>query len=110
DHPELVEALNRLDLVAAQALQGDYQALSQWLLPWLPWAAELFEQCQLSFTSAPPISVSEKLARDLPGRKRSQIEAFVSALFRTDPALPWLDWCCGKGHLARILSAEGAGR
>lgn len=110
DHPGLMMALDQLDLTGAQALQADFQALSRWLTPWLPWAGELFELCQLPFASAPQVFVSEKLARDLPGRKRSQVEAFVGALSRTDPPLPWLDWCCGKGHLARVLSAMFEGR
>lgn len=58
-----------------------------------------------------PALVSESLqasvlpeirATDMPGRKRLQSGAFASALRPLTHDV--LDWCCGKGHLARTLA------
>lgn len=38
----------------------------------------------------------------IPGRKRSQIEAFVAAAEAT--SAPVLEWCAGKGHLGRLCA------
>jgi len=42
------------------------------------------------------------LQRAIPGRKWSQIEAFVGAVADA-PVTNWVDWCSGKGHLGRTL-------
>lgn len=51
------------------------------------------------------------LQRAIPGRKWSQIEAFVGAV-RDEPVARWVDWCSGKGHLGRTLvrTTERPGR
>ena len=48
-------------------------------------------------------TLPEVRAVDMPGRKRLQSGAFAAAIRPLDR--PVLDWCCGKGHLARTLSA-----
>lgn len=40
--------------------------------------------------------------REIPGRKRAQIEAFAAAAAVSGQ--PVLDWCGGKGHLGRLLA------
>lgn len=40
----------------------------------------------------------------VPGRKWQQIEAFGSKLSFRQPVQRWIDWCAGKGHLARRLA------
>lgn len=42
--------------------------------------------------------------RDIPGRKRAQIEAFAATVHGT--GLPVVDWCGGKGHLGRLLAGQ----
>ena len=46
------------------------------------------------------------LSRDVPGRKWQQIASLAEAITPIDStAQPhWLDWCAGKGHLARYLA------
>lgn len=51
-------------------------------------------------------TLPESNARDMPGRKRLQSGAFVAAM--TPVVQPALDWCCGKGHLARTLASGGS--
>lgn len=42
--------------------------------------------------------------RDIPGRKRAQIAAFVAEVHGA--GLPVVDWCGGKGHLGRLLARQ----
>lgn len=49
-------------------------------------------------------TLPETRATDMPGRKREQAGAFAAALKPLQQ--PILDWCCGKGHLARTLAAQ----
>jgi len=49
-------------------------------------------------------TLPEVRATDMPGRKREQAGAFAAALKPLQQ--PILDWCCGKGHLARTLAAQ----
>lgn len=51
-------------------------------------------------------ALPEVRAVDMPGRKRLQAGAFAAALSPLNGAL--VDWCCGKGHLARTLVGQGA--
>ena len=46
-------------------------------------------------------TLPEVRARDMPGRKRLQSGAFAAAVRPLNT--PVVDWCCGKGHLARTL-------
>jgi hypothetical protein len=50
-------------------------------------------------------TLPERNARDMPGRKRLQAGAFAAAM--APLVQPALDWCCGKGHLARTLASGG---
>lgn len=47
-------------------------------------------------------TLPEARATDMPGRKRLQSGAFATAILPLGQDL--LDWCCGKGHLARTLA------
>ncbi|WP_239985538.1 methyltransferase [Marinobacter salexigens] len=49
-------------------------------------------------------TLPETRATDMPGRKREQAGAFTAALKPLQQ--PIVDWCCGKGHLARTLAAQ----
>lgn len=51
-------------------------------------------------------TLPETRAVDMPGRKRLQAGAFTAAASPLNG--PVLDWCCGKGHLARTLAGQGA--
>ena len=56
--------------------------------------------------SADQATLPETRAVDMPGRKRLQAGAFTAAA--SPVSGPVLDWCCGKGHLARTLAGQGA--
>lgn len=49
-------------------------------------------------------TLPETRATDMPGRKRLQAGAFAAAVKPLTG--PVLDWCCGKGHLARTLATQ----
>lgn len=53
-------------------------------------------------------ALPEVSAVDMPGRKRLQAGAFAASLVPVQGAV--LDWCSGKGHLARTLAGQGAER
>ncbi|MBE0486723.1 methyltransferase [Marinobacter sp.] len=50
-------------------------------------------------------ALPEVRAVDMPGRKRLQAGAFAASLSPLEGKL--VDWCCGKGHLARTLVEQG---
>lgn len=100
--PALSTALRALSLQKAEQLAADEQSLAQWLAPYLPFAPELIARCQVPLHAEFRDSESWPEPRDVPGRKWSQIKAFLSAL--PDCALPALEWCAGKGHLGRGYS------
>ncbi|HLV77700.1 MAG TPA: methyltransferase [Marinobacter sp.] len=55
--------------------------------------------------AGPQTALPESRAVDMPGRKRLQAGAFTAAILPLEH--PLLDWCCGKGHLARTLACQG---
>lgn len=94
---------------------GDYEQnplqLSEALAPFLPDLTQYAELVRVpalvaSQELADRYTLPETLATDMPGRKRLQSGAFAAGLapFRG----PVLDWCSGKGHLARTLVRAGA--
>ncbi len=104
-HPILsgwLRALSPADVDALeQSPEALYQALAQHLsdfkhMPALISLKHMDEQPR----PMPPA----RLAQDVPGRKWQQIEAFSSGLPGVHGDI--LDWCAGKGHLARVLNAR----
>ena len=107
-HPGLAAALRALPLEAAEALHADPGACADWLARWLPverWRllAEVGAWPRHALRPWP-----REFQRDVPGRKWAQIEAFVVAV--RDGGHECIDWCAGKGHLARALSQQWNGR
>lgn len=51
-------------------------------------------------------ALREAQAVDMPGRKRLQAGAFAASISPLNGRV--LDWCCGKGHLARTMVGQGA--
>lgn len=66
------------------------------------------ELIRLPALDGPHLALAEVDARDMPGRKRLQAGAFAGAVRPLRHDL--LDWCCGKGHLARTLAPWTPGR
>lgn len=71
-------------------------------VPSLSVFGELTDIPELADGPADPYTLPEVRATDMPGRKRLQAGAFLNALQPLEQDV--LDWCCGKGHLARTLS------
>ena len=89
---------------------ADYEAnpdrFAERLASWLPTLAKRAALIELPVLAGPDSTLAESQARDMPGRKRLQAGAMTSVLRPLSE--PVVDWCCGKGHLARTLAAAGA--
>ncbi|MCH8497865.1 MAG: SAM-dependent methyltransferase [Marinobacter sp.] len=105
--PELAAWLDGLSLAQCEALDADMPRLYHQVQHWLPGLETCGWGGEQSLLQARDFALPERLAVDMPGRKRLQAGAFVAALAPVTG--PILDWCCGKGHLARTLCAAGAG-
>nr|WP_232230275.1 methyltransferase [Halomonas sp. 1513] len=106
--PALFEAAMRLDASSLSRLRDDDPyasvdaALRHPLADYLP-LSQLAALCELSPLSASPVSLPAAWGVHVGGRKWQQIEAFVPHV-RVAPDRQLLEWCAGKGHLARALS------
>ena len=108
-YPELEQALLGLSGCELERLQ-DEESLLQFLHPHIP---ELGDLIQWQFDHLAPglwRTPTEALF-GLPGRKRIQTEGFVSAVQSLEIApsreSKWVDWCSGRGYLARQLYFAG---
>lgn len=109
-HPELARSLQNLSDRECEALADAPEHLLDWASEWLPvlrQRAGLIELPQLAGMSADAgeSTLPEIRATDMPGRKRLQAGAFAASVRPLHHGI--LDWCCGKGHLARTLAAVG---
>lgn len=102
-HPQLAEALLALPAADVEHLNHDQGAAVAWLGRYLPEVAALTPWLNLPLRARTALpDYGPFWARDIPGRKQAQIEAFAGA---TESAgLPVIDWCGGKGHLSRFLA------
>ena len=102
-HPELSAWLVALSDAEVDILETDSQRLAHQLRRFLPPTASLLDLCdlpRLSPTCAP--AALKPPPPGVPGRKWSQIESFAARL--PEVSGPWIEWCAGKGHLARAIS------
>ncbi len=102
----LEAALDDLSDSDVASLDCNDADLVEWLKPWFEDAEALFENTQLPRFSARTLSVPERMDYQVPGRKWQQICAFTRARpasLKTPKSL--LEWCSGKGHLGRLISA-----
>jgi len=84
-------------------LTGDFRSDAAALAGWLPveQLAELVDLPRMPAVTA-PLS-SERLSHHVGGRKWRQIVAFVARV-HIAPGQSVVEWCSGKGHLARTLA------
>lgn len=102
-HPGLAAAMRRLSLDEAQCLHREPARAAALMSQWLP-EQPLAELLAMPRWPQRPLSmVTARLDTDVPGRKWRQVEAFAAAL--VDQGLPFVEWCAGKAHLGRLLSA-----
>ena len=109
-HPELSQWLASLSETQCDDWQDNLASFSAEVSRWLPELGRWPELAHLpelgSAAGTEQATLPEVRAADMPGRKRLQAGAFAAA---AGPLCgPVLDWCCGKGHLARTLAARGA--
>lgn len=105
DFPALTAELLALPEAEAEHLASDGAAALARLCRHLPVVAELAELVDIPVADRPPAAPPGRhWAWEIPGRKRSQIEAFAGAARAS--GRPVLDWCGGKGHLGRLLALE----
>jgi hypothetical protein len=96
-----VEQLRALCDADVDRLQGEPLGDSV-LADWLP-VAELRSLVELPALTEVDAGLPEAWATHVPGRKWRQIDAFVSRIASVSEK-PLVEWCAGKGHLARALS------
>jgi hypothetical protein len=108
EHPELAAYLRAMPYQQAVDLQTDDNALLELLSAYLPVANILRELIRLPLSSIKENTAKEKtvyppaLINEIPGRKLAQIEAFLANTHCENEAI--IDWCSGKGHLARLAA------
>lgn len=101
-YPQLAAWLEALDDDQCRRYGEEPEQLARELAPFWSGVREREALCAWPELASTDASLPEKLAGDVPGRKRLQAGAFASAVLPLEA--PVLDWCCGKGHLARTLA------
>jgi hypothetical protein len=107
-HPELADWLRKQSLAHADSQHHQPSMLMNAPAPYPQLAAvatSLSAVGVLPQHRARPFN--PRLAIGMPGRKWQQICAFSASLSFQHTPNHWLDWCAGKGHLGRLLSADG---
>lgn len=105
-YPQLTTALLNLDDQQLQRISRNPDALVAWVSHYLPRVAELDSLSRLpQRIPAEYSSPDNRFFDGMPGRKRTQIEAFASHVGSVSS--PILEWCGGKGHLGRLLGLKG---
>ena len=107
----LGDALLRIGESELEELQ-DERLLLNFLSPYVPGLGELVHW-ETENRIVQSWQTPENALFGLPGRKRRQTEGFVSAVLSlsppSEPGSRWVDWCSGRGYLARQLHfAAGA--
>ncbi|GAB0077101.1 hypothetical protein TOC8171_25030 [Pseudomonas syringae] len=106
-YPQLSHWLRHRTLAQAEAAHNHPQHLDA-PFPFTQLAAEAVALSHVAELPAFPLApVNARMNVDVPGRKWQQIEAFAAHLDMRDSTTHWLDWCAGKGHLGRRLTARG---
>lgn len=107
----LVARLLELNEQELERLQASDERLLEYLVPYWPQAKQLVQLIQLPRLSSVQVSLSwqqqQRISQSVPGRKWQQIEAFAQSIVfegQVDHA-PFIDACCGKGHLGRYIAA-----
>ena len=79
--------------------------------PLATWAREAAALSALPALPRFDFALDVRGARGIAGRKRAQLEAFVGCVLGSRVSGDHVvDWCAGKGHLGRALSAAGESR
>ena len=103
DHPELATAVREMTDARLRELEQYPSRARRYLARWLPQIADFSARSELRALSRRDVAFDGAQSEGVRHRKWLQIEAFVSSL----PEIRWpvLEWCSGKGHLARVIAA-----
>ncbi|TCW30694.1 methyltransferase [Gulbenkiania mobilis] len=102
---DIAHSLLALDDNSLARLQEDPAVLEALVASWVPGLGEALALSR--FPEWPRLrqpTQPERLDRFVPGRKWQQVEALVASL--PEVSLPRVEWCAGKGHLGRLMSAQ----
>ena len=102
-----------------------YPEVSSFLRSWTQEDVEQFEMCPQEHPQAPSMILDvfsccreytklpifydstyvcdQDMLLNIKGRKRKQLVPFLSCIHA--PSTQYVDWCCGKGHLGRLLNS-----
>ena len=100
EHASLHQALLILSRTELETLQNDDLKLNAFFAAFLPNTCQQLSRFKPEYSSK-KIKLSASQLNGIPGRKVEQISAFSAALPK--PKGDIVDWCSGKGHLARVL-------
>lgn len=114
-YPDLQQALMALTEAEVEELEQDERALLAFLTPHIPVLQALPELLDLP-VNAHHLQFNPHWCIDISGRKLQQIAAFAGALSgalskkngeqsKSLHSVHLVDWCAGKSHLGRLLSA-----
>lgn len=101
-YPILARLVEDFDSVTCDFYEQHPDQLARLLTEALPALAERASLVSLPDLSGTDLALPEARAVDMPGRKRLQAGWFAGAIQPLRHEV--LDWCCGKGHLARTLT------
>ena len=105
--PTLHAALGNMSPDQLTLLTTDSEHRRRFLQRWLPAAEELHQLSQLPSLQGRSVSLDRQLEHGVGRRKWDQVVAFSGQV----PAQQSIvEWCSGKGHLGRVLAANGATR
>lgn len=104
-HPQLSHCLRNLSLQQSEHFAENENALTEFMREFIPAAIKISSACAVPnlepLRALPPMTT----ARDVPGRKWQQINAFAERLQPDTQSA--LEWCAGKAHLGQLLARSG---
>ncbi len=108
DYPCLWEEIASLSDENVVQFKGDSLTLVKQLQPrchFLSYYDYFLSPIKSSLDNTVKTSLDPLLTVGMPGKKRQQIEQFISQLHSL-PKQQWLEWCAGKGYLGRGLVTQ----
>lgn len=102
-YPALTEQCLSLSENQLTELEQQPELLPQWLSAHLPHITQLTALTELEMNANSAAALAKQWDAGIPGRKAKQIKAFAEAFKPEGDIL--VDWCSGKAHLGRTLSA-----
>ena len=103
EYPELATAVRSMPEAKVRELEQYPSRSRRYFARWLPQIADFSARSELRSLSRRDVVFDDAQAEGVRHRKWQQIKAFIESL--PEPRWPVLEWCSGKGHLARAIAA-----